>query len=77
MDPKAHLLLRTASTALPLAGDQLVGVVHRAVTGKDLKGDPVKAVDSLVDRGGLTPEAALYLGAIHKALHTLGKAVRP
>ncbi len=77
MDPKTQVLLRSASTALPLAGDRLVGMVHRAVTGKDLKGDPAKAVDALVDQGGLTPEAALYLSSFRKALYSLGEAVRP
>lgn len=77
MDAKAHVLFRSASTALPLAGDRLVGVVHRAVTGHDLRGDPAKAVDSLVDQGGLTPEAALYLVSVRQALHSLGKAIRP
>lgn len=77
MGSTRDVLLHTLTMTLPLAGDRLVDVVHRAVTGDAVKGDPAEALDRMVDEGTLTPQAALYLGGLRQALHELAEAGRP
>ncbi len=77
MDSGRDVFFRTLSGVLPSAGDRLVDVVHRAVTGDAVQGDPSEALQRLVEAGALTPEAALYLGGFRQVLHELAEASRP
>jgi hypothetical protein len=76
MGPAERWLTQTASGGIAHAGDRLVDLVHRAVTGQRVRGDPERALDSLVKEGALSPEAALYVGAFRQALCELSRTLK-
>lgn len=76
MDHAGRLFMKAAGKTLGDPGDRLVYVVHRLVKGKAVKGDAGRALDSLVEEGALSPEAALYLGGFRQALNEIAQAVQ-